>query len=158
MGNLADSLCMLDRGAEAIPLIDACVAKAAGKAVDPQLIPNVMALRMEHFQKVGDPAGCRATAAMWEKPNRPDADSLYNAACFRAITAAVQAKTKTTDSARLAKVDADRAMELLNQAVKAGYKDAAHMKKDTELNTLRDRPDFQNLVAQLAAEQEKTKK
>ncbi len=30
---------------------------------------------------------------MWEKLNRTDADSLYNAACFRAIAAAVQVKT-----------------------------------------------------------------
>jgi len=138
---LADSLIRLDRGAEAIPLIDDFIAKAAGQAVGPRLIPHVMTLRMQHFQKVGDPAGCRATAAMWEKLNRPDAVSLYDAACFRAITYAVQAKAKakTADATNLAQADADRAMEMLQKAVKAGYKDAAHLAKDTDLDSLRGR-------------------
>jgi hypothetical protein len=55
MWALAESLIQFDRGAEAILLIDECVAKAAGQAVDPGQIPGVMALRMGHFQKVGDP-------------------------------------------------------------------------------------------------------
>ena len=44
---------------------------------------------------------------------------------------------------------ADRAMELLRKAVKAGYKDAAHMKKDTDLDALRGREDFKKLLAEL---------
>ena len=40
-------------------------------------------------------------------------------------------------------------MDLLNHAVKAGYKDAAHMKKDTDLDPLRDREDFKKLMAEL---------
>jgi serine/threonine protein kinase/Tfp pilus assembly protein PilF len=44
---------------------------------------------------------------------------------------------------------ADRAVELLQQAVKTGYKDAAHMKKNTDLDPLRQREDFQKLVAEL---------
>jgi eukaryotic-like serine/threonine-protein kinase len=49
----------------------------------------------------------------------------------------------------------DRAMELLQKAVKAGYKNAAHMKKDTDLDPLRDREDFKKLIAEL---EEKAKK
>ncbi len=44
---------------------------------------------------------------------------------------------------------ADRAMEMLHKAVKAGYKDAGHMKKDTDLDPLRGRADFKKLVADL---------
>jgi hypothetical protein len=44
---------------------------------------------------------------------------------------------------------ADRAMELLRKAVKAGYQDAAHMKKDTDLDPLRGRDDFKQLLAEL---------
>jgi eukaryotic-like serine/threonine-protein kinase len=44
---------------------------------------------------------------------------------------------------------ADRAIELLQRAVKAGYHDAAHMKKDTGLDPLRGRDDFKKLVAEL---------
>ena len=151
MWGLAVSLIQLNRGAEAIPLIDECVAKAAGQAVDPRMIPEVIDLRMGHFRKVDDPAGCRATAEMWEKLNRTDTDSLYNAACFRAITAGVQAKAPGADAARLAIEDADRAMAWLTKAIAAGYKDAAHMKRDTDLDSLRERPDFKKLLAELEA-------
>ena len=86
---------------------------------------------------------------MWEKWNRTDAGSLYAAACFRAVTAGVQAKTPGADATRLANEDADKAMAWLTKAVAAGYKDAAHMKKDTDLDPLRDREDFKNLLAEL---------
>ena len=94
-------------------------------------------------------------AEMWEKLNRTDADSLYNAACFRAVTAAVQAKNPGADATRLAKEDADRAMQWLLKAVQAGYKDAAHMKKDTDLDPLRERDDFKKLIAELEKKAEK---
>ncbi len=140
MVNLAGSLVRLDRGVEAIPLLDEFLARAlASPAVDPRLIPAAFSLRANHFQKTGDPARCRATAEMLEKWNRTDAGSLYAAASFRAVTAAVQAKAPGADAAKLAQDDADRAMRWLHQAVQAGYKDAAHMKKDHDLDPLRGR-------------------
>ena len=42
-------------------------------------------------------------------------------------------------------------MDLLQKAVKAGYKDAAHMKKDPDLDPLRAREDFKKLLAELEA-------
>jgi serine/threonine protein kinase/Tfp pilus assembly protein PilF len=45
---------------------------------------------------------------------------------------------------------ADRAMDLLHRAVKAGFQDAALMAKDTELDPLRARDDFKKLLAELA--------
>ena len=50
--------------------------------------------------------------------------------------------------------------ELLHKAVKAGYVDAAHMAKDTDLDPLRDRADFKQLLASLQSKpkpQEKTR-
>ena len=88
---------------------------------------------------------------MWEKRNRTDAESLYNASRFRAVAAGVQVKTPGADAARLAKDDADRAMQWLHKAVQAGYKDAAHMKKDPDLDPLRGREDFKKLLAELEA-------
>ena len=83
-----------------------------------------MTLRLRHFEKTKDAAGCRATAEMWEKLKRTDAGSLYNAACWRAVTAAViehDPKTPGADASRLAREEADRAMAWLKQAVAAGY-------------------------------------
>jgi len=46
---------------------------------------------------------------------------------------------------------ADQAMAMLRDAVAKGFKDAAHMKKDTDLDPLRQREDFQKLLAELEA-------
>src|SRR5262249_25148929 len=86
---VAESLSAPDRGAEAVPGLDDCVRRATGKVVEPGLLPGVMVLRLRHFEKAKDAAGCRRTAEMWEDLKRTDADSLYNAACMRAVTAAV---------------------------------------------------------------------
>ena len=45
--------------------------------------------------------------------------------------------------------EADRAMAWLKQAVAAGYQDVDHIKKDTALDTLREREDFNELIAEL---------
>jgi tetratricopeptide (TPR) repeat protein len=151
MGSIAESLVKLKRGAEAVPLIDECVARAAGKVLDPGLIPAVMDLRLRYFQQAGDPAGCRTTADLWEKLHRTDARSLYSAACYRAVVAAVQTATPGPDAARLAAEDADKAMAWLPQAIAAGYKDRAHLENDKDLDALRGRGDFRKLLASLPA-------
>jgi hypothetical protein len=40
-------------------------------------------------------------------------------------------------------------MALLREAVKQGFTDAAYMKKDPDLDSLRGRADFQKLLAEL---------
>src|SRR5262249_48347390 len=77
---VAHDLDQLDRGSEALPVIDDCVKRATAKAADPRLLPRVMNLRLRHFEKARDAAGCRQTAQMWEDAKRSDAESLYRAA------------------------------------------------------------------------------
>jgi hypothetical protein len=67
--------------------------------------------------------------------------NAYSFACFYSI-----ASSKVPDKQR---EYADRAMELLHQAVQAGYNSAVHMKQDSDLDSLREREDFQKLVAEL---------
>lgn len=76
-----------------------------------------------------------------------NADQWYDFACVYAV-----ASGKLTD-----KQDeyAKRAVELLQQAVKAGWEDASQMKQDANLDPLRDREDFQKLLAELEKEPEK---
>jgi len=102
----------------------------------------------------------RQAAAIWEKLHRTDVASLYNAACFRAAVAAtLRAADTSPAAAKEAGVEADRAMAWLKQAVGAGYKDIANLKKDTDLASLRSRDDFKKLVAELedAKKREKTR-
>jgi hypothetical protein len=40
-------------------------------------------------------------------------------------------------------------MRLLREAVSKGYRDVPHMKKDTDLDPLREREAFQKLIAEL---------
>jgi tetratricopeptide (TPR) repeat protein len=81
-----------------------------------------MDLRLRHFQRSKDAAGCRATAEMWEKLKRTDADSLYTAARMRAATAAAIAqdpRTPRADATRLANEETDRAVAWLRQSLGA---------------------------------------
>ena len=48
-------------------------------------------------------------------------------------------------------------MELLTLARAAGYKDAAQMKKDTDLDPLRAREDFKKLLAELEGNEKEKK-
>src|SRR5262249_58692819 len=90
------------------------------------------------------------TGGMGEDLRRTDADSLYNAARMRAVTAAVLvAADKSPAGGKQADAEADRAMAWLNQAVAAGYKNAAHLAEDKDLDALRNRADFADLVALL---------
>jgi hypothetical protein len=59
------------------------------------------------------------------------------------------AKLSQARRQELAKSYADQAVGALRQAVAHGYQDAAHMKKDTDLDPLRGRDDFQKLLAEL---------
>ena len=82
--------------------------------------------------------------------NRADADSLYTAAVCRAVTAHVlRAADDSPDADRQSDVEADLAMVWLRQAVAAGAKDPTKLKLDADLDALRGRADFQELLAEL---------
>jgi len=145
MANLAGCLLTLDRRSEALAIADDCLRRANGKTVDPRLVPFVLDLRLRVFAKQKDASGCRQTAGMWEKLARTDADSLYTAACFRAVTAGILPPAGQTR-------DAGLAMGWLTKAVAAGYstpRNFAQMMRDHDLDALRDRADFRRLFAEL---------
>ena len=105
-------------------------------------------VRMLCYQQAGNLEGCRSTAELLEKRDLRDAGSLYDAACCRAILAAVQAKAPGADAARLAQEECDKAMAWLNKAVAAGFRDPTLIRKKY-LESLRDREDVKKLLAEL---------
>jgi hypothetical protein len=153
MANLAESLMQLDRWSEAVAIIDDFLRRAERKVVDPTLVPFVLDLRLRACAQQKDGPGCRQTAAMWERLNHEDADSLYNAACFRAVTAGVlRAGAPPSEAGQPADIEADMAMDWLRKAVAAGYQTPRHvaqMTQDPSLDALRDRADFRRLLAEL---------
>jgi hypothetical protein len=85
----------------------------------------------------------QAVADVAELTMVPDwsAGQWYDFACIYAVVS-----TKMPDKKQ---EYADRAMELLTKAVKAGYGDAAHISKDPDLDSLRERDDFKKLSEEL---------
>ena len=103
-------------------------------------------------------ADCRRAAETWEKRGATDADSLYNAACFRAVTAAaLRSADQSPAGAKQAEAEAeaDRAMAWLERAVAAGHRNAAWMAADHDLNALWHRAAFKELMGRLGASKPK---
>jgi hypothetical protein len=55
----------------------------------------------------------------------------------------------SAESTQQANQEADRAMSWLKKAIAAGFKDAANMSHDPDLDALRDRGDFKKLLSDL---------
>jgi tetratricopeptide (TPR) repeat protein len=98
----------------------------------------------------------RATLAEAEELARlafdPVGGDMYDAACFVARCVPLAEKDPMLDESKrkeLAAQYAGRALALLRQAVQRGYADAAHMRKDSDLDSLRSRRDFQDLLREL---------
>jgi serine/threonine protein kinase len=96
--------------------------------------------------KAGQVAEAIAEADELAKSSNWNADNWYNFACVYAIASSKSAQKKQEY--------ADRAMELLSKAVKTGYKDAGHMKQDTDLESLHDRADFKKLLGEVSSGKE----
>jgi serine/threonine protein kinase/tetratricopeptide (TPR) repeat protein len=107
----------------------------------PQEQPIYRAARASAWVNAGQVAEAVAEVAELVKKSGWPAGAWYDFACVYAL-----ASGKSEDRKQ---EYADRAMELLQRAVKAGYNNAVHMKKDTDLDTLRGREDFKGLIAEL---------
>jgi serine/threonine protein kinase/Flp pilus assembly protein TadD len=109
---------------------------------------RISALRAASRIRAGQVAEAVAEVAELVAPvadtpsQRWNADQWYGFACVYAL-----ASGKIVDKKQ---EYADRAMVLLQRAVKAGYRDVAHMKKDSDLDPLRARAEFHKLVDELA--------
>ena len=152
----AAALDMLDRHAEATRDWERALELDDGTSRD-KLRPGLAFSRLRAARKDKDAARCLAAADEFEAvsgtmPN--NGTGPYNAACARAICAAVislDPKTPQADAARLAQEQADLAMDRLHKAVAAGWKYPMHMKSNPDLKSLHGRDDFKKLIADLEA-------
>jgi tetratricopeptide (TPR) repeat protein len=102
---------------------------------------SYLATRALSLAYTGQVAEAVADVAQLTKRSTWNPIDWYNFACVNSL-----ASDKLPDK----KQDhADRAMELLEHAVKAGFSEAAHMATDPDLGPLRDREDFKKLLSQL---------
>jgi serine/threonine protein kinase/tetratricopeptide (TPR) repeat protein len=161
MNNVAQSYGALGRHAEALKLHEETLALREDKlgANHPDTIQSQAGVARSLLQ-LGRGAEAvalaRQAAELWEERKGTHASSLYDAARYRAITAAVvRASENSPEGAKQADAEADRAMAWLKEAVAAGWNDFARMAADNDLNALRDRVDFKVLVAGLEARMRK---
>ncbi|HVK08668.1 MAG TPA: serine/threonine-protein kinase [Gemmataceae bacterium] len=99
--------------------------------------------RADALVRAGDPDRATADAAAVAEHPGAAAPAVYNAACIFALAAAA-------DKARADRY-ADRAVELLRQAIAKGYTDVGHIEKDPDFDAVRARPAFVEAVAALKA-------
>jgi tetratricopeptide (TPR) repeat protein len=108
-------------------------------------LTTVHAGLLEQEEAVRTAETCRDLG--WDAPVE-----TYDAACGLSLCVSIVAKHDKLDDKRrkeAAQFYGDAAMKLLRDAVRKGYKDVPNMKKDTDLDPLRQREDFQKLMAGL---------
>jgi serine/threonine protein kinase len=144
-GARAEALTRLGQHADAIKDWDRALAVNANRQM--QLWLHLQ--RARSWARAGDHARAVAEANALAGAKEAAGDTVYDLACVCAVAAAA-----VPEDAPLHDQYAARAVELLRQAVAQRYKDAARLKKDQDLDALRDREDFRRLVAELEAKQE----
>jgi tetratricopeptide (TPR) repeat protein len=161
MNDLACSYYALGRHAEALKLHEETLALRKAKLGPDH--PDTLASRwgvasglVQLGRGAEAAADCRSAADAWEKLGGSDADSLYNTACFRAVTAAaLRAADESPAGVKQAEGEADRAMAWLERAVAAGFCKALLLAEDHDLDALRQRSDFKELLARVSTAQPK---
>jgi tetratricopeptide (TPR) repeat protein len=103
--------------------------------------PLVRALRATSRLRAGKVAEAVAEVAELRPLTGWAAGQLYDFACVYSVASGRIADKKGEY--------ADRAVELLRKAVKAGWKDVAKLATDDDLSPLRERDDFKQLLAEL---------
>jgi serine/threonine protein kinase/tetratricopeptide (TPR) repeat protein len=157
MHNVAVCYRDLDRYAEALKLDEETLALCKTKLGPdhPDTLNSMVnvALDYAHLSRYTDALKLHEEALRLRTaklgPNHPaTADSLYYIGCVYALKI-----RKSKGGAN----EADLAMQWLKKAMAAGFEDAARIKTDTDLDALRGRADFKQLLAGLEAAKEKKK-
>jgi tetratricopeptide (TPR) repeat protein len=135
-GNRAHAYDRLERFVDAVKEWD----RAVELSKEPEQ-PWMRVLRANSKVRAGLVAEAVAEVAELTKSPSWFAGKWYNSACVYAIASGKSADRKMEY--------ADRAMECLRNAVKAGFKNAATLKQVKDFDALRDRADFGQLLTEL---------
>jgi eukaryotic-like serine/threonine-protein kinase len=157
MNNLAERYMSLGRSTDALKLNKEAlkVRRAKDGENDPDTLRTMLQLAINYAALGRDTDALQLTseaAARWEKLNPTDNLALYDAACGWAFAAGViRARDKGPKGIADANVEAAKAMIWLKNAISAGYQDVANLQVDADLDSLRDRDDFKEMIKDLKA-------
>ena len=136
---------------QAFPQNEAALKSRPRDARYRRIYARNLELLTKAFLGVGDHVQAAHTAEKFASLDY-SAGNYYNAACFLSLCVPVAAKDPRLNEGQRqeqARAYADRAVQLLQESVRKGYKDLALMKKDTDLDPIRDREDFQKILKDL---------
>jgi eukaryotic-like serine/threonine-protein kinase len=136
--NRALALDELRRHAEAIKDWDRAIELFDGKE------PSIRLQRAVSLARAGEHARATAEADALADSKDVTIATLYDAACIHALSSAA-----ARQDAKQADRYAARAVALLLRAIQKGWNDAEHIGKDSDLDPLRQRDDFQKLIRDL---------
>jgi tetratricopeptide (TPR) repeat protein len=145
----AEALDKLGRHADAVKDWDRALELNALQVDEPGLRSG----RARTLARAGEHARAVAEANALAEAKDVTGDTLYDLTCVCAIAAAgaKDAQTPGADARRLAEGYAARAVELLRRALAKGFQGAARVNKDKDLDALRERADFKELLAEWQA-------
>jgi serine/threonine-protein kinase len=159
LSSLAEMLIGSDRIKDAKPLLEKAIVKQRDavkmKSNDAEYVKSLCAsysLLIDVLVRMGEPADAVKSAQELLKAAPANSPHFFRIACVLARgMAAVQKDEKLSEAQRreLAKTCGDEAMIHLRRAVAQGYKEVDQLKNDEVFSPLRNRPDFQELVAKL---------
>ena len=141
---------------EAAPHHAAALAAKPKHPIYRQFYRNNLSLLTFANAGLSDQTAAKGTALTVRNLGWDLVGDTYDAACLLSqCIQIIQKNDAATKEARNAEAAfyGDEAMKLLRDAVAKGWKNADHMKKDTDLVPLREREDFQNLLADLEQRQ-----
>jgi tetratricopeptide (TPR) repeat protein len=137
---------------EALPHNRAALTANPRNAEYRQLYRNNLRAMAAANAKLNDRAGAVRAAQDIRALGWDPAIDGYHAARSLARCVAIARELQRLDPAQrqqAARFYADETMAMLRDAVAKGWKDSAQMRKDTDLDALRQREDFQQLLAEL---------
>jgi serine/threonine protein kinase/tetratricopeptide (TPR) repeat protein len=138
----------LRRHDEALKAIDRAIALDDSRNPRYRLKRAETLLRLGEYPRAADAAGEVAVTQALPPGDRYDLACVYSL-CVPA--AAMDARLSEAERDRLAEDYGGRAVAQLRRAIEAGYRDADHMKTDSDLDPLRQREDFRKLITELEA-------
>jgi len=107
-------------------------------------------VRLAAGNAAGAVADARRAAALYEGLPARAGEEWFELACCHAELASAAGRDGSGISAGSGETEAGKAMDLLRRAVTEGYRKADVMAQETALDPLRNRPDFQLLMMDLA--------
>src|SRR5262249_24164494 len=151
-------LVYLGRPEEALPELDKALrydqrlAAALPKGPRPRLA-RLLRERGLGLQKLGRfpeaAASFREANAILEELPKPTPDDLFYGACGHALLHGLALEKDSGQTRADADAAAEQALAGLRLASAAGYRDLANLRKNTFLDSLRRRPDFEGLLKEL---------